>query len=196
MTPFTGEDDGLISLAKQGDKRALEQLLREIQPHVYGVCRRITTNDADALDATQNALISIVRAISDFDGRSKFSSWCYRIATNSALDELRRQKRHRSPVSIDSTEYVGEPADHHATDAFGQVEDRYEIDLALGELSGDFRAAVVLRDLCQLDYNEIAEVLEIAPGTVRSRIARARAQLAEKLSGNQPGTSQRPTSAS
>jgi RNA polymerase sigma-70 factor (ECF subfamily) len=118
----------------------------------------------------------------NFDGRSSFATWTYRVATNACLDELRR--RHRRPIP---TEEVS-PVSSGARDEADQIIDRLSLDDALAALPMDFRAAVVLRDVCALDYSEIASVLGIPPGTVRSRIARGRAAIADRLSGN----SQRP----
>lgn len=193
--PPPPDEQALITAAQAGDRRALDQLLRDQQSRIYAVCRRIAGNDADALDATQEAMIAVVRGLPRFDGRSRFSTWVYRVATNACLDELRR--RRRRPV-VGLPEHDGmtiEQADPSTPDPGDTVADRLLVDAALAELPEDFRAAVVLRDLCQLDYAEIAEVLGIPPGTVRSRIARGRGHLADQLSGNQTGTHQRPTSA-
>ncbi len=185
-------DEELVAAAKAGDRRAIEDLLRRHQPRIYAVCRRMAGNDADALDATQEALVAIVRGLPRFDGRACFSTWAYRVATNACLDELRRRRR-RPVVGLPERDGEAlEVADHRPGPA-DQVADRSEVDAALAELAPEFRAAVVLRDLCQLDYAEIAEVLEIPPGTVRSRIARGRAQLADHLAGNQTGPTERPT---
>ena len=116
---------------------------------VRTVCHRIVVNKADAEDATQHALISIVRALPGFDGRSKFSTWVYRIATNAALDEVRRIRRRPTPTDID-----------------------------------EYRTTLVLRHVADLDYEEIAEIQGVPVGTVRSRLARGRTQLANIL-GNQ-----------
>ncbi|HWJ60693.1 MAG TPA: sigma-70 family RNA polymerase sigma factor [Acidimicrobiales bacterium] len=195
MSNVTSLDDParLVEAARTGDRRALDRLLRIHQPQIHAVCRRITGNDADALDATQEALIAIVRGLPRFDGRSKFSTWAYRIATNACLDELRRRKR-RPVVGLPEHDGTAvDPVDPSLPDPGDTVGDRDEVDAALAQLALDFRAAVVLRDLCQLDYAEIAEVLEIPAGTVRSRIARGRAQLADLLRGNQPAPDERPT---
>ena len=194
VTSLDGETR-LVASAQAGDRRALERLLRTHQPQIHAVCRRITGNDADALDATQEALIAVVRGLPRFDGRAKFSTWAYRVATNACLDELRRRKRR--PV-VGLPEHDGSTVDlvdPSTPDPGDTISDRQEIDEALARLAPDFRAAVVLRDLCQLDYAEIAEVLAIPAGTVRSRIARGRAQLADLLSGNQiqPDERQTPT---
>jgi RNA polymerase sigma-70 factor (ECF subfamily) len=171
-------------------------------------------NEADALDATQDALLAAVRAIERFDGRSSFSTWLYRISTNACIDELRR--RRRSPLvglppeeAHDTTSRrsrVGagrnllrhgnqsESSEHppeawsarrragalarRSEDPAESVATRADIDAALGTLAMEFRTAVVLRDLCDLAYDEIAEILDVPVGTVRSRIARGRAALA------------------
>ena len=193
--PSLPDDPALIAAAQAGDRRALDKLLRDQESRIYAVCRRIAGNDADALDATQEAMIAVVRGLPRFDGRSRFSTWVYRVATNACLDELRR--RRRRPV-VGLPEHDGMPieqADPSTPDPGDAVADRLLVDAALAELPEDFRAAVVLRDLCQLDYAEIADVLGIPPGTVRSRIARGRGHLADKLSGNQTASRQRPTSA-
>src|SRR4051794_7456571 len=186
-------DDALAAAAAIGDRNALETLLRRHAGLVNAVCRRVLANPEDALDASQEALLSIARKIHTFDGRSRFTTWCYRVATNAALDEARRRGRRPAPVEI-----VPEPRTHdvHVADA---VADRLDVDAALARLSPEHRAAVALRDLLGLDYAEIAAVLEIPPGTVRSRIARGRAALADLMGepaagGNQPPSSEHPTS--
>jgi RNA polymerase sigma-70 factor, ECF subfamily len=168
--PISGEDDSdLLTRVRSGDRAALDALLRRHHDRLYAVCRRITGSDADAADALQNALISIVKNINTFDGRAQLSTWTYRIAVNAALDEVRR--RSRRPVALAE---VGEP---DPDDSIDTVADRLDADAALRKLSPDHRAAVVLRDVCGLDYAEIGEVLRLPAGTVRSRIARGRAAL-------------------
>jgi RNA polymerase sigma-70 factor (ECF subfamily) len=180
-------DDQLAARAAQGDHAALDQLLRRHTNLVHGVCRRVLGNAEDALDATQEALLLIARKIHTFDGRARFSTWCYRVATNAALDEARR--RNRRPRPVEALPDTGTP--DRAPDA--AVADRLDIDAALSTLSPDYRAAVALRDLIGMDYAEIAEVLDLPPGTVRSRISRGRAALADVL-GNREAASEHPTS--
>jgi RNA polymerase sigma-70 factor (ECF subfamily) len=195
-SPTPDEDAALVAAAQAGDRTALDRLLRAHQARIHALCRRITGNDADALDATQDALIAIVRGLPRFDGRSRFSTWSHRVATNTCLDELRRRRR-RPLVGLPEHD-DGSPvelADPEGHDVGDGVADRLLVDEALAALPDDFRAAVVLRDLCRLDYAEIAEVLGIPAGTVRSRIARGRAQLADHIAGNRSGPSERPTPA-
>jgi RNA polymerase sigma-70 factor, ECF subfamily len=180
------DDDAVITQARAGDRQALETLLRSHYDPIYAVCRRMTGNDADAADAAQEALIAIVRGMPRFDDRSRFSTWAYRIAVNCSIDELRRRARRRA-VSLEdhpaaataAPMWVARPEEDPEAAA-----DRLDVDTALRQLPPEFRAAVVLRDLCRLDYTEIAEVLQVPPGTVRSRIARGRGLLVRLLDAN------------
>ncbi len=126
-------------------------------------------------------MIKIVRNLPRFDGRSSFGTWAYRIATNASLDELRKRNRRPSLAAVDEDGARVEPVDPLAERKIASLDDRLAIDEALAELPDDFRAAVVLRDVIDLDYAEIAEVLEVPVGTVKSRIARGRAMLAKRL---------------
>lgn len=174
-SPLGGpSDDALVERARHGDRDALELLLHRHADRIHAVCRRIVNDPHDALDATQEAMIAVVRGIRHFDGTARFTTWCYRVATNAALDELRRARRRPRPLD-------DPPNPGDARDATGGVDARIHIDAALATLPSEFRVAVVLRDLCDLDYAEIAAVLDIPPGTVRSRIARGRAALRAAL---------------
>ncbi|HEY5015135.1 MAG TPA: sigma-70 family RNA polymerase sigma factor [Acidimicrobiia bacterium] len=178
-------DEDLARRASSGDRAALEALLARHLDQIHAICRRVLGHPEDALDATQEALIAISRGIHRFDGRSRFTTWMYRVATNAALDEARR--RRRRPIA---SEHLPEKAS--AADATDAVDARLDVDEALATLPPEFRAAVALRDLAGLDYAEIAVVLGIPIGTVRSRIARGRGALADRL-GNRDHPSERPT---
>ena len=177
--------DEEVQQAQQGDRAALDRLLRANYDRMFAVCRRLTGNDADAADACQEALLSIVRNLDKFDGRSRFATWAYRVAVNASLDELRRRRRRARPDERLVEARSDEP--DPTPDPSISISDRLALDAALATLSPDFRAAVVLRDVAGLDYAEIAEALDIPPGTVRSRIARGRAALAESLRGTRTG---------
>jgi len=152
-------------------------------------------------------MIAVVRGLPRFDGRSAFSTWLYRVTTNACLDEMRRRRRRPSdPLPdherADSSSATLGPVRRRVDD---EVADKVDIDAALSALPEEFRAPVVLRDLCRLDYAEIAEALSIPPGTVRSRISRGRAALAARLgpstvaqgtAGNPDGPGHRPTARS
>jgi RNA polymerase sigma-70 factor (ECF subfamily) len=186
------DDRQLVAAAQSGDRAALESLLRRHYDRVHAVCRRIAGSSRDADDAAQEAMISIVRGLPRFDGRAQFSTWVYRIATNAALDELRRRRRRPTLVAVDDEGHQPDAVDPLAERTVEAGADRLSIDAALAELPEDFRVAVVLRDVGDLDYAEIAEALGVPVGTVKSRIARGRSQLAAAL-GNRPGGDDRPT---
>lgn len=168
-------DEELVGRARLGDRRALDALLTRHADRVVAICRRVLADPDDARDAAQEALISVTRGIARFDGDAKFTTWLHRVATNAALDEARRRNRRPRPVEI-VREQVGDGPSLAST-----VSDRIDIDAALAQLTPEFRAAVVLRDELGCDYAEIAEILGVPPGTVRSRIARGRAALADHL---------------
>jgi RNA polymerase sigma-70 factor (ECF subfamily) len=163
------------------------------------VCRRITGHDADAADAAQEAMIAIVRNLERFDGRSSFGTWVYRIATNASLDELRRRRRRpMRSLTDDDDQAQQDPIDSDAGVRVEGLGDRMALDAALRALADDYRVPVVLRDVADLDYAEIAAILDIPIGTVKSRIARGRHALAVALApdfGNQQTDPERPTRA-
>jgi RNA polymerase sigma-70 factor (ECF subfamily) len=187
----------------------MEALLRLHYDRVHAVCRRVTGSASDADDAAQEAMLAIVRGLPRFDGRSAFSTWVHRVATNASLDELRRRNRRPGPLRTvpgegSSEGGIGrEPKDETAERRVDGVADRLAIDEAIAQLPEEFRVAVVLRDVGDLDYGEIAAVLGVPVGTVKSRIARGRGLLVRSLSepvapdedtGNQAPGGRRPTS--
>lgn len=191
-------DHELVTAAQGGDRGALDQLLRRHYDRVHAVCRRITGQEADAADAAQDAMIAIVRNLDRFDGRASFGTWVYRIATNASLDELRRRKRRGVVFGGDDDIAHADLADSSSTLRIEAIGDHMALDAALRSLSDEYRLPVVLRDVADLDYAEIAAVLDLPAGTVRSRIARGRAALAKALSshpGNHETDPERPTRA-
>ncbi|MCU4182971.1 sigma-70 family RNA polymerase sigma factor [Acidiferrimicrobium sp. IK] len=193
-------DAELVAAARAGERPAMERLLRRHHDRLYAVCRRVTGDDVDAADATQDAMIAIVRGLASFDGRASFSTWSHRVALNAALDELRRRRRRPLPA-LDGTGPrdggsepggVGRPVPSdegrgaRGGDLGADVADRLDIDAALGRLPTEFKVAVVLRDLAGLPYAEIADILDVPVGTVRSRIARGRDALAALLPDRGP----------
>ena len=141
-------------------------------------------NVHDGSDALQEAMLQIVRKLDHYDGRSAFGTWAYRLTANVCLDELRRRKRRPEPADL--------AEDVPVADVSSAALDRQVVEDALARLPDDYRAAVVLRDLCGYDYAEIAELTKVPIGTVRSRIARGRGALAGII-GNPEGGDDRPT---
>lgn len=173
-------DTELAARAARGDHHALDALLDRHVQRVYAVCIRIVGNRDDALDATQDALIAVARGIRRFNGSSSFTTWLYRVATNAALDEVRRRARRPLPFGTLPERVVDASVET-------RVDDQLMIDDALRSVPVEFRAALVLRDLADLDYAQIGAILDIPAGTVRSRIARGRAALARALPDAAPG---------
>jgi RNA polymerase sigma-70 factor, ECF subfamily len=180
-----------VEAAQAGERAALDALLRRHYDRLYALCRRMTGDDADAADACQEGLMAIVRGLPGFDGRSAFGTWAYRVTTNACLDELRRRRRRPEPGLPEGSAEVPAPVD-----LVEGVTTRLDLDHALQSLPADYRAAVVLRDVCGLSYDEIGQTLGIPPGTVRSRIARGRSALLTHLAPgrNRGPSSGRPTS--
>jgi RNA polymerase sigma-70 factor (ECF subfamily) len=196
---MSDEQATLVADAVRGDRSAMNELLRQQYDRMYAVSRRILGNDSDAADATQDAMISVVRSMSKFDGRSSFGTWVYRITTNACLDELRRRRRRptlaeRDPERDPSRDHDPHTADPAAERPLDRVVDKMALDAALASLPEEFRVPIVLRDVADFDYAEIAVTLGVPVGTVKSRIARGRGALAHALrAGNRAATDERPS---
>lgn len=170
------DERDLISRSRGGDLDAFESLVRAHQDRIYNLAYRLTGNREDATDAAQEAFIRAFQALPRFRQASTFSTWLYRIAVNAALDLVRRRPA-IPPVELTS--------DHRAPDdpeVEAQRRDIHRrIHAALGHVPAEYRAAVVLRDLQGLEYEEVARVLGVPVGTVRSRISRGREVLRAQL---------------
>ena len=177
------DDNELVALAQAGDLDALDRLLRRHFDRIYGVCRRLAGNDADAADAAQEAMLAIVRGLDRFDGRARFTTWMYRVATNACLDELRRRGRRAVPSDVEDRAATAGPD--------VSVPIHVDVDAAVQKLNEDYRLPVVLRDFADLEYSEIAELLELPLGTVQSRIHRGRSQLGQLLGNNKDRSGRR-----
>lgn len=170
-------DSELVSLAQSGQRSALQELFERHYTKIFGTCRRMLRNEEDACDATQEVFLTIVRSLKNFTGQAAFSTWAYRIAVNACKDELvKRQKR--PALSPRDDDFDPESLSSSAGDVAEVVVD---VQTALVQLAEEYRIAVVLRDQAELSYDEIAEMLDLPAGTVKSRIARGRAELARLL---------------
>lgn len=170
------DDAHLVAAARWGDLEAFEILVQRHRVRAYRIALRMLGDREDAEDAVQEAFLLAWQRLERFRGESAFVTWLYRIVVNVCLTE--RSKR-RPAVALDE---VGEPA--AAATVEEQVSTRERLDeviQAIGELSGEQRAALVLRELEGLSYEEIAEVLSTTVGAVKGRIHRARVELVERL---------------
>ena len=181
------EERKIIKKAAAGSADAFEQLLLKYQTPIYNLCLRMTGNPEDAADMTQEAFLKAWRSLSSFQFESSFSTWLYRLTTNTCLDYLRSQKR-RPQCSLtveddDGEEQVLDVTDEAPTpeEALLSAEERSQLVHALSQLEASQRQIITLRVVNDLSYAEIAEILDVKEGTVKSRLARARDNLRKKL---------------
>lgn len=169
----------MLDRARAGDREALARLLEPELDRIYAVCRRMVRSRADAEDLAQEALVRIIRGLPSFDGRSSLSTWMIRVAINTCLSWGRsRSRRSEIPLAIPPEAEPDRPAGVQTGS-----EDSARIDRALDRLSPEHRAILVLRDVRELDYEQIGAALDLPVGTVKSRLFRARAAFREAMSG-------------
>lgn len=167
--------DELARRAAGGDEAALGELLAAVEPRVLRVCARVLTCREDAEEASQDALLRIASRIDQFEGRSRFSTWVHAVATNSARQTYRALKRRHVERPV---EELPSAADPRTTSVIaGSRLDLLEALESLEQASPELVESVVLRDVGQLDYAEIARLLDLPLGTVKSRIHKARLRL-------------------
>lgn len=182
MTDRADEDVQLINRYLQGDVSAFDDLVRAHENRVFGISLRMLKNRDAALDATQDTFLTVFRKADRYKAQAAFSTWLYRVTVNTCYDHLRRQKRKRTDPLPESHD----PPDPDAASAIEAVEVRPDIDAALSTLTPEFRAAVVLVDLEGLSLEQASDSLEVPIGTVKSRVFRARRQLARELGNFAP----------
>jgi len=180
----------LIAEAQKGSLDAFNALVLAYQSQVYNLARYILHDDAAADDATQEAFIAAYRALGDFRGGS-FRAWLMRIVTNACYDELRLRKR-RPAVSWDEFEDLDEDVNPYLVDHGESPEDHLQrgelgalLDRALAGLPQDQRMVLVLVDRLGYTYEEVAQVMNMRMGTVKSRLYRARARMRQALLAEQ-----------
>jgi RNA polymerase sigma-70 factor (ECF subfamily) len=178
-------DAQLVEAALAGDRDAFGDLVSRYQDRLFNTLLRVVGSHEDAADAVQDAFVQAYTKLESFRGASQFYTWLYRIAMNVALSRQRRRRR-RPTASLDhAKESVGEEPLAAALSPEETVlsQERVQhVQAALADLGDEHRQILVLREIDGCAYEEIAEILELPVGTVRSRIFRARVQLKEKLS--------------
>lgn len=178
-----------VNAARSGDQSAFEQLVRLYEKRVFALALRMCGNPEDAQEAAQEAFLSVWQSLAFFRGESSFSTWLYRLVSNACVDLLRREGRRRANgPSLDDESIYLEVPDRAPTpqETVERAELRQEIEAGLQALSPEHRQVLVLREMHQLSYDEIAQTLDLDVGTVKSRISRGRKQLRNILlqSGN------------
>lgn len=177
------EEQVLVMRAQLGQQDAFRVLVERYQKLVYTLALRLVGDPSDAEDAAQEAFLSAWRALPNFRMDAQFSTWLYRLTVNAATDLLRRRSREKAGPSLDDAQVElplsdGAPTPEERAEQSERKEMLYR---AIAALSENHRKILVLREINGLDYQEIGQVLELTPGTVKSRLARARRELREKL---------------
>lgn len=180
------EEKTLVARAKKGEMDAFEELVTAYERRVYALALRSSGSEEDAKDISQEVFLRIYRAIDSFRGESGFSTWVYRITMNICVDHARRGSTAPPTLSLvdeDAHETpLPDPDPAHQPElAAENAALREELQTALDELTDDHRQILLLRDVSGLHYDEIAHVLKLSEGTVKSRLARARRCLREIL---------------
>lgn len=172
------EEKDLICRAARGDAEAFRQLVEAYQTPAYRLAARMCGPDS-AEDVTQEAFLAAWRALPEFRGDCRFSTWLYRLVSNAAIDCLRREKKHRDTGDVDDLELPdGGPSPQEQAE---RSDTRDAVRRALDRLSPEHRQVLLLRFMQELDYGEIARALNVSEGTVKSRINRAKSKLREVL---------------
>ena len=178
----------LVNAAREGDREAFELLVRRYERKVLALTNRMCGNPDDGAEAAQEAFISAWLGLPDFRGESGFATWLYRLASNACIDQIRRQRRHISHAgpSLDDEDAAPDLPDlSPSPETLAERADlRREIERALADLSPEHRQILILRETHQLSYHEIGQALNLEPGTVKSRVSRARSALRKILLGS------------
>jgi RNA polymerase sigma-70 factor (ECF subfamily) len=183
--PLETDEKRLVALCKQGNLTAYDELMQRYEKKVYALCFRMAGNPDDAADLAQEAFLKAFRALPSFKGESQFSTWLYRIVANTCLDERRKMAKRPALVSLDKPLDTGEgklaltlpdnTPDPLTTALAGELHE--EIGRLLEKLPQEQKIVLVMRDLEEYSYEEIAQILGLSMGTVKSRINRARSRL-------------------
>lgn len=179
-------DGELIRQAQDGTPAAFTELVVRYQDRVFNTCYRMCHNHADALDLTQTTFLKALEGLPRFQSRSNFFTWLFRIAVNLTITHRRTAGRHTA-CALDEAQHSrsrGSASSAQDADVAAPAEQRelqQRVAAALARLDEDFRAAVVLKDIEDMDYSTIAEILDVPVGTVKSRIHRGRLMLRDLL---------------
>lgn len=178
-------DIDLIRQCRDGATEAFGVLVERHQDRLYAGLVRMLGSADEAREAAQDAFVHAYQKLDTFQGNAAFSTWLFRIAVNAAFSRQRRSRRYRASLNGAGDERGFEPADHRTgcdpAQPLEQSETQQIVQQALAALPDDFRTALVLKEIEGLRYEEIAEVVGVPIGTIRSRIHRGRNELREKL---------------
>lgn len=168
-------DPGLLEDCKRGDRLALDTMVRRYERQVFKVAVRMLGNRDEAADVTQTVFMKAFENLHKYDGKRKFFSWIYRIAINESINQLKRRKK-----AVELQEHLGVSSDR-PDDQFESDQMSSDLRWALARLTRDQRTVIVLRHFVEHSYDEIADVLDIEPKTVKSRLYTARQKMRDIL---------------
>lgn len=175
------QENALIRQAQNGDIASFDELIRSHQARLFRLVLAVAGNTEDAEDALQETLLQVYRALPTFRGESSFTTWLYRIAINRTRNWIRTQARASSERFADRMALVGSSVGPRLDDELVEKERRHAIRKALAKLPEHYRRPILLRHYLDMTYEEIADVLSIPIGTVRSRLAEGRRLLQRGL---------------
>lgn len=181
------DEESLVERSRRGDTRAFDQLVTAHRERIYMVAYHIVRNSEEALDVTQETFLRAWKGLARFDGTASFRSWLSRIATNAAIDLVRRRQAHpqtefeSAPMAIDAASRTTPAQPDRPGESLDQGEIRERFERALQTLSPEHRAVILLKEIENLSYQEIAEAVGCSMGTVMSRLFYARKKLQTEL---------------
>lgn len=184
IAALTSGDGELIERCRQGDQGAWSDVVRQFSRRIYNLAYRFTSSHTAAEDLTQEVFIRVYRSLDQYDQQlGDLSNWLMRLARNLIIDDYRKRQRTPTDSSDDLTTHEfhlrsGSDSPHRALE---RQERRLQVLAAINKLSPDLRECVILRDIEELTYQEIVDLLKIPEGTVKSRINRGRIELAKVL---------------
>lgn len=177
----------LLARSRTGDTRAFDQLITLHRDRVYMVAYHILRNHEETLDVAQDTFLRAWKSLARFDGSASLRSWLSRIATNASIDVVRRRQSHPQtefeavPMAIDAASRTTPAQPAKPSESMDRAEIRVRFERALGTLSADHRAVILLKEIEDLSYQEIADTVGCSLGTVMSRLFYARKKLQDQL---------------
>lgn len=200
--PDDQRDRDLVARAQQGEQAALSEWLERYQDRLFAVAYRMVGRREDAADVVQDVMIQLIKGLHRYDGRARVSTWAYRIAMNVSISHLRREGRRRHPSldapvggeagsgAVPGRDLLAAPDAGPDHDAIVSAESRSaageRVQDTLDRLADDHRAVLVMRDVLGMDYQQIAEAIDVPVGTIKSRLFRARIAFRAAAEGGSP----------
>lgn len=177
------DDQRIITIIREGNKTYFEELVQKYQDKIYNLCRYMLENPQDAEDAAQDTFIKAYQGLKSYSPTASFYTWLYRIAVNTCLDHKRKFSFQSLFFSSDKENYIDSfPSQAPSPEsAYATSQSMHALQAALNTLSSKLLVVIVLKEMEGFSYEEIAEILDVSVGTVKSRISRAREELKKNM---------------